>query len=73
VRETLARGGVAIAAGHDHEILSRICGRGLLMERGRIVARGPFEQVRATYLDRDLPDSLGDRIGPVPRVPGSSS
>jgi ABC-type polysaccharide/polyol phosphate transport system ATPase subunit len=46
----LARGGIVIAAGHDHEILSRVCSRALLMEQGGIAADGPFEQVRSRYL-----------------------
>ena len=49
----LARGGILIAAGHDHEILARLCPRALLLEGGSIVADGPFEQVRARYLSSD--------------------
>ncbi len=47
----LSRGGILIAAGHDHEILARLCPRALHLEAGRIAADGPFEQVRARYLE----------------------
>jgi ABC-type polysaccharide/polyol phosphate transport system ATPase subunit len=50
VREVRASGGVVIAAGHDHDILGRLCDRGVLMEAGRIAADGPFAEVSADYL-----------------------
>lgn len=49
-REVLARGGIVVAAGHDHEMLSRLCSRALLLADGRVRADGPFEQVRERYL-----------------------
>jgi ABC-type polysaccharide/polyol phosphate transport system ATPase subunit len=49
-REVLAKGGIVVAAGHDHEMLSRLCPRALLLADGRIRADGPFEQVRERYL-----------------------
>lgn len=51
VKELLARGGIVVAAGHDHPLLERICTRALLMQEGRIVADGPFADVQSTYLD----------------------
>lgn len=48
--ELLARGGVVIAAGHDHPLLEQLCSRALLLERGRIAADGPFEVVRDAYV-----------------------
>jgi ABC-type polysaccharide/polyol phosphate transport system ATPase subunit len=48
--EILAAGGIVIAAGHDHEILRRLCSRALLIEAGGIVADGPFEQVAGAYV-----------------------
>jgi ABC-2 type transport system ATP-binding protein len=49
VHALLDRGGIAIAAGHDHEVLARICSRAVLLDHGRIGADGPFEEVRRTY------------------------
>jgi ABC-type polysaccharide/polyol phosphate transport system ATPase subunit len=64
VMDLLARGGVAIAAGHDHEVLSRFCSRALLLEGGRIVADGPFEQVRTRYLgEQDDAGALDEGTG----------
>lgn len=54
----LARGGVLMAAGHDHDVLARLCPRALLMDSGAVVADGPFEQVRERYLGEEpVPDS----------------
>jgi ABC-type polysaccharide/polyol phosphate transport system ATPase subunit len=54
-RQALARGGIVVAAGHDHELLSRLCSRALLLSTGRIVDDGPFEQVREGYLGQGAP------------------
>jgi ABC-2 type transport system ATP-binding protein len=51
--ELLARGGIVVAAGHDHEVLSRVCGRALLLDHGRVRADGPFDEVRRRYLDEE--------------------
>ena len=54
--ELLAAGGVLVAAGHDHEVLRRLCDRALLLEGGRVRADGPFEEVRRLYLgERGMP------------------
>jgi ABC-type polysaccharide/polyol phosphate transport system ATPase subunit len=43
------RGGIVVAAGHDHHVLERMCDRAILFRDGRIEADGPFQQVRAVY------------------------
>jgi ABC-type polysaccharide/polyol phosphate transport system ATPase subunit len=43
--ELLLRGGIVVAAGHDHAMLSRLCDRALLMQEGRIVADGAFSEL----------------------------
>jgi ABC-type polysaccharide/polyol phosphate transport system ATPase subunit len=43
-------GGIVMAAGHDHPLLDRLCDRAILLRRGEVVADGPFEEVRHTYL-----------------------
>jgi lipopolysaccharide transport system ATP-binding protein len=48
--ELRSRGGIVVAAGHDHQILSQLCDRALLLDSGRVRALGPFDQVRARYL-----------------------
>jgi homopolymeric O-antigen transport system ATP-binding protein len=53
VKACLDRGGIAIAAGHDHEILGGICERALLLADGRVIDDGPFEEVRRRYRDSD--------------------
>jgi ABC-type polysaccharide/polyol phosphate transport system ATPase subunit len=49
-REALAKGGIVVAAGHDHPLLATLCDRALWLADGRIVADGPFEEVRRSYL-----------------------
>lgn len=46
----LSRGGIVVAAGHDHAMLARICDRALLMRAGRIERDGDFAAVRAEYV-----------------------
>jgi ABC-type polysaccharide/polyol phosphate transport system ATPase subunit len=48
-RELRERGGVVVAAGHDHPALSRICPRGAWLEGGHVRAEGDFEEVAGTY------------------------
>jgi ABC-2 type transport system ATP-binding protein len=51
--ELRAGGGIVIAAGHDHDILARLCDRALWIESGRIRRDGPLDQVLAAYLASD--------------------
>jgi ABC-2 type transport system ATP-binding protein/lipopolysaccharide transport system ATP-binding protein len=48
----LARGGVVVAAGHDHALLERLCDRAILLEDGRLVQDGPFGEVSERYRRR---------------------
>jgi len=43
------RGGVVVAAGHDHVALSRICPRAVWLAGGRIQVEGPIETVIDAY------------------------
>jgi ABC-type polysaccharide/polyol phosphate transport system ATPase subunit len=47
----LARGGIVVAAGHDHELASRVCGRALLIANGGVHADGAFDDVHALLED----------------------
>ena len=51
-REILGAGGIVVAAGHDHPLLEQLSARALWLDRGQIVADGPFSAVRAAYLAR---------------------
>jgi ABC-type polysaccharide/polyol phosphate transport system ATPase subunit len=44
------RGGIVVAAGHDHPMLERLCSRGIWLEAGRVRLDGTFDQVREAYL-----------------------
>jgi len=46
------RGGIVVAAGHDHPLLREFCTRALLMGEGSLVAEGAFDAVREVYLAR---------------------
>lgn len=46
----LDRGGVVVAAGHDHPLLERLCTRALLLREGAIAADGSFDEVRRAYV-----------------------
>ena len=49
VLELRERGGVVVAAGHDHLALERICPRALLLDRGTAIKVGEFGQVLSSY------------------------
>ena len=46
----LRDGGIVMAAGHDHSLLERLCGRALLLRAGRVVEDAGFAEVRRDYL-----------------------
>jgi ABC-type polysaccharide/polyol phosphate transport system ATPase subunit len=43
-------GGIVMAAGHDHPLLERLCGRALLLRGGQVVEDDEFARVRRDYL-----------------------
>ena len=43
--EIVESGGIVVAAGHDHAELSRLCENALLLEDGRVAARGPLAEL----------------------------
>jgi ABC-2 type transport system ATP-binding protein len=47
----LEAGGIVVAAGHDHPMLSSLCTRALWLENGSIREHGPFEDVQPRYLE----------------------
>ena len=49
-QEILAAGGIVVAAGHDHPLLEQLSSRALWLDKGSIVADGPFDSVRRDYL-----------------------
>ena len=51
--QALRAGGIVVAAGHDHALLATFCERALWLADGRIVADGPFEDVRHAYLGQE--------------------
>lgn len=49
-RAILDDGGIVLAAGHDHELLGRLCTRAVFLEQGTVRAAGAFAEVRDAYL-----------------------
>ena len=45
------RGGIVVAAGHDHPMLQRFCSRAIWLESGHVQDEGPFSAVQAAYLE----------------------
>jgi ABC-type polysaccharide/polyol phosphate transport system ATPase subunit len=48
-RDLRERGGIVVAAGHDHAALARICPRAIWLDRGRVRADGAFDEVIPPY------------------------
>jgi ABC-type polysaccharide/polyol phosphate transport system ATPase subunit len=46
----LERGGIVIAAGHDHPMLSSLCTRAIWLDGGSVYEDGPFDVVQPRYL-----------------------
>jgi ABC-type polysaccharide/polyol phosphate transport system ATPase subunit len=49
-RRLRERGGIVVAAGHDHPALDRICDRAVWLDRGEVRRDGPFDEVIPAYL-----------------------
>jgi ABC-type polysaccharide/polyol phosphate transport system ATPase subunit len=48
-RKLRERGGIVVAAGHDHPALDRICERAVWLDHGHVRAEGPFGEVIPAY------------------------
>jgi ABC-type polysaccharide/polyol phosphate transport system ATPase subunit len=48
-----ARGGLVVAAGHDHAALETMCDRAVWLRRGQVVGDGPFAGVVGDYVTAD--------------------
>jgi len=55
-RDLRERGGIVVAAGHDHTALERICPRAVWLEQGRVRAEGPFGEVIPAYRGAHSPE-----------------
>ena len=49
----LEAGGIVVAAGHDHAVLSDLCRRAVLLDEGRVDSDGDFDRVLERYLERE--------------------
>jgi ABC-type polysaccharide/polyol phosphate transport system ATPase subunit len=47
--ELVAQGGIVVAAGHDLELLSRLCGRMVMFEGGRVRESSSFDLASAAH------------------------
>ena len=56
-RELRERGGIVVAAGHDHAALERLCPRAVWLERGQVRGEGPFAEVIPAYRNAHSPAS----------------
>ncbi len=52
-RDLRERGGIVVAAGHDHAALERLCPRALWLDAGQVRADGEFSEVIAAYRSGD--------------------
>lgn len=48
VERLRARGGIVVAAGHDHAALASFCDRALVLAESRVACSGPFEEALGT-------------------------
>jgi len=57
LKEFLAKAGILVIASHSMEILRQWCNKGMLLERGKLIACGPLEDVISRYDAPTLPVS----------------
>lgn len=48
--EISAKGGIVIVSGHDHELLTRFCDRGIFLRKGQVEADSSFDGALRAYL-----------------------
>lgn len=63
IREAAERGVTMIVVSHHLSDLTRVCSRGLLLRKGKLIADGPIQQTIDTYLHDDTPDEAGEAVG----------
>lgn len=49
LKSFLSRTGILVVASHNMEMLQQWCNKGMLLERGKLIAYGPLEEVLARY------------------------
>ena len=49
LKDFLAKAGILVIASHNVEMLRQWCNRGMLLERGKLIAYGPIEKVLIQY------------------------
>jgi len=58
IREAAERGVTMIVVSHHLSDLTRVCSRGLLLRKGKLIADGPIQQTIDTYLHDDTPEAV---------------
>lgn len=61
LHELRKQGKTILLVTHDMDAVRRFCGRAVLLERGRIVARGEASEVARSYLELNLETSARER------------
>lgn len=65
----VARGGrTVLFVSHNMQAIQRLCGRALLLKRGRLIADGPPARVIGDYLDNALSNDLDEPFCPGPEL-----
>jgi ABC-type polysaccharide/polyol phosphate transport system ATPase subunit len=50
-QQIIDKGGIVVAAGHDHPMLARLCRRALWLQDGAVLEDGAFDEVQRRYLE----------------------
>lgn len=66
VRERLAEGASGILVTHDWSAVVKLCRRAIILDKGKVAAEGPADQIVAQYLDLPRPDCSIVRFGEMP-------
>jgi lipopolysaccharide transport system ATP-binding protein len=72
IEEISGSGRTVLFVSHDMQAVSRLCGRALWLDGGRVMAEGPSEEVVSQYL-QDTSGAGPERVFELDEAPGSAA
>jgi len=71
MNEVSEQGRTILFVSHNMSVISRLCDRGILIDKGRIIQDGPIQQVVSTYLTSEFRTSEEQKWPILSQAPGN--
>jgi len=71
MHEVSEQGRTILFVSHNMSVISRLCDRGILIDKGRIIKDGPIQQVVSTYLTSEFKKSEEKKWPILSQAPGN--